>query len=47
MLIPSIGDEVELPGMKAPQVVRSRDFYYSEKRILIILNDDRSRAEGK
>jgi hypothetical protein len=43
-LIPSIGDEVNLPGMKAPQIVRSRSFNYSEARILIILNDDKVSA---
>lgn len=39
VLIPSVGDEVQLPGMSGPQVVRSRSFCYSESRILIILND--------
>lgn len=41
MLIPTLGDEVTLPGMKVQQVVRSRSFYYSEGRILIVINEDR------
>jgi hypothetical protein len=43
MLIPNLGDVVSLPGMKAPQVVRYRSFYYSEGRILILLNHDKDR----
>jgi hypothetical protein len=43
MLIPVLGDVVSLPGMKAPQVVRHRSFYYSESGILIILNHDKDR----
>ena len=39
MLIPMIGDEVKLPGMKERQVVRTRSFYYSEERILICFNE--------
>ena len=37
-LIPDIGDAIQLPGMKTVQIVRSRNFYYSEGRILIIFN---------
>jgi len=39
MLIPNIGDEVLLPGMKSSRIVKSRSFYYSQVRILIILNE--------
>jgi len=46
MLIPTLGDEVSLPGMKASQIVKSRSFYYSEGRILIILNDDKFGASN-
>jgi hypothetical protein len=46
MLIPTLGDEFDLPGMEVSQIVRSRSFCYSEGRILIILNYDKTRASN-
>ena len=46
MLIPTIGDEIMLPGMKVSQVVRSRSFNYSERRILVVFNNPESSASG-